>query len=78
MNTPNNTAGLVVPGETAQSETERLMEIENGRRDVRANLFLAGMVAIGAFAVLAAVGLGGSALDAGATPGASGSVSAAR
>lgn len=77
MNAPS-TATSLVQGDPALSDAERAIEIENGHRDVRANVFLVAMVGIGACTVLTGVLLCGSGPHAEPTPGTGGSVTVAR
>lgn len=60
MYAPSTADTRAQAGQIPLSESERLIEIENGRRDVRANVFLAAMVGLGALTVLTAVVFGGS------------------
>jgi hypothetical protein len=60
MNTPSTAGGLiqVAAADVALSDAERAIELENRRRDRRANVFVVTMVGIGALTVLAALAFG--------------------
>ncbi len=79
MNALSNADRLLRAGDVHLSEAERLIEIENGKRDVRANVFLVGMAVVGALTVIASLLLAGPNHASATTSGTAGpSVSAAR